>query len=133
MSVRCDCGSNFVGAKAELEKRMSSNSRRLSFVFNPPHSSHMGGVWERQIRSVRNVLAGILAGCPGRLDTSTLRTFLYEAAYIINSRPLCAADGEDPSVVAITPDMLLHAKTDVLLPLPGDFESREVCGRKRWR
>ncbi len=27
-----------------------------TFVMNPPASSHMGGVWERQIRTVRSVL-----------------------------------------------------------------------------
>lgn len=66
--VRCDRGTNFVGADNELKRAMkeldskSITAKMLSaqceFQFNPPSSSHMGGVWERQIRTVRNVLSG---------------------------------------------------------------------------
>jgi hypothetical protein len=38
--------------KAELLRK---NCDWFDFKFNTPKASHMGGVWERQIRTVRNV------------------------------------------------------------------------------
>ena len=57
-----------------------------------PHASHMashmGGVWERQIRSVRNFLASPLESHGTHLDDESLRTFMVEAEAIVNCRPL---------------------------------------------
>ena len=63
---------NFVGAKKELKEALGeldhdkigkelpqNNCDWFSFKMNVPSASHMGGVWERQIRSARNVLLGI--------------------------------------------------------------------------
>ena len=47
------------------------------FVMNVPSASHMGGVWECQIRTIRRILTVILDKSTNRLDTTTLRTFLY--------------------------------------------------------
>jgi hypothetical protein len=100
------------------------------FVTNVPHASHMGGVWERQIRTVRNVLQGILKEHGSRLDSSSLRTLLYEAASIVNSRPL--GDMLDETKEVLTPNMLLTMKSDVMLPPPGNIEENDVYSRKRW-
>ena len=54
---------------------------------NYPHSNHVGGVWERQIRTIRSFLTSILHEW-NRLDTASLRTFIYEAMAILNSGPL---------------------------------------------
>ena len=45
---------------------------------NVPHSSHMGGTWERLIRSVHNALEPLLAKAGSQLDDETLRTFMTE-------------------------------------------------------
>lgn len=50
----------------------------------------MGGAWERQIRTVRNVLASLLSHDGTQLDGETLRTFMVEAEAIVNCRPLTA-------------------------------------------
>lgn len=57
------------------------------FVMNPPPVSHVGGTWERQIRTIQSVLTSILDQSSRRLDSSSLRTYLYEVMAIINSRP----------------------------------------------
>ena len=58
-----DNGTNFVAANKELADEIKSvNSKKLQdellleaieWHFNPPHAPHMGGVWERLIRSCR--------------------------------------------------------------------------------
>ena len=55
-------------------------------LFNPPAASHMGGVWERAIRSVRKVLNAILK--EQALDDEGLQTLLCDIESIINGRLL---------------------------------------------
>ena len=142
--LRCDQGSNFVGARNELaaavkeldKDRIQSylTNNRCEFVMNVPHSSHWGGVWERQIRTTRSILNTILGDYKARLDTSSLRTFLYEVMAIINSRPLTYQCLNDPkSLEPLTPNHLLTMKSKTLLPPPGNFVQEEVYARKRWR
>lgn len=65
--LRSDQGTNFVGGKKELkdalreldrdkisQEVLRNNCDWIEFNMNVPSASHMGGVWERQIRSVRN-------------------------------------------------------------------------------
>ena len=47
----------------------------------------MGGVWERMIRSVRGVLAGILLQHGDQLDDDLLQIFMIEVE-AVNNRPL---------------------------------------------
>ena len=42
------------------------------FKTNVPSASHMGGVWERQIRSVRNVLNSLMYQHGSQLDDEVL-------------------------------------------------------------
>ena len=64
-----DNGTSFVGAERELRRSLKAwNShaihefllRGMAWHFNPPRASHMGGVWERMIRSVRKILTPLL-------------------------------------------------------------------------
>ena len=60
--IYSDNGTNFVGAKNALgrldDEAVSkwAATQSIEWIFNPPHASHMGGVWERLIRTVRRVL-----------------------------------------------------------------------------
>ena len=62
--IRSDNGTNMIGACRELKEAVSSwhdndtvrdslLHRQVEWRFNPPTASHMGGVWERQIRTVK--------------------------------------------------------------------------------
>ena len=53
---------------------LKSSCDWFSWKMNAPHSSHMGGVWERQIRTVRSVLTGLLQNHASQLDDESLRT-----------------------------------------------------------
>lgn len=104
------------------------------FVMNPPSASHMGGAWERQIRTIRSVLTSILDQASQRLDSSSLRTYLYEVMTIINSRPLTAHLLSDPAgPQPLTPNHILTMKSSIVLPPPGDFVKEDLYLRKRWR
>ena len=142
--IKCDQGTNFVGAKNELSAAQGEidtdklttflAEKQCDFVLNTPHASHAGGVWERQIRTVRNVLNATLALTPGRLTDSSLRTFLYEAAAIVNSRPLTTDSLNDPnSLEPLTPNHLVTLKTSTPLPPPGQFVKEDLYAQKRWR
>ena len=94
----------------------------------------MGGAWERLIRVVRSVLSTILDRHSTRLNDNSLSTFLYEAAAIINSRPLSLEHITDPShPEPLTPNHLLTGKSKIILPPPGEFSQGDVYGFKRWR
>lgn len=135
--IKCDQGTNFIGAKNELNTAQSGMDtdrlttflaeKQCDFVLNTPHTSHAGGVWERQIRTVRNVLNATLALTPGRLTNSSLRTLMYEAAAIVNSRPLTTDNLNDPhSLEPLTPNHLVTMKTSTALPPPGQFVKADL-------
>ncbi|XP_041789702.1 uncharacterized protein LOC121604290 [Chelmon rostratus] len=142
--IRCDRGTNFVGAKNEFEKGLLEldeekistylATNQCDFQMNIPEASHRGGVWERQIRTVRSVMSSVLAQATGRLDDTSLRTFFYEAMSIVNNRPLTTDTISDPtSVEPLTPNHLLTMKMSLPLPPPGKFVREDLYARKRWR
>ncbi|XP_024119463.1 uncharacterized protein LOC112140682, partial [Oryzias melastigma] len=138
--VRCDQGTNFMGATREflqLMKDMDQERQRAigcEFVLNVPAASHMGGVWERQIRTVRSILLAMLDKCSNRLDVTSLRTFLDETMAIINSRPLSVEHLNDPTgPEPLTPNHILTMKSSVILPPPGQFSREDLYLNKRWK
>lgn len=110
--LRSDQETNFIGAKNELQRAEDKEricsflaEKQCEFVFNAPTTSHTGGVWERQIRTVRNILNAILLLCPGRLDDSSLRTVFYKAMSIVNSRPLTVSEIDNTDLLEpLTPN-----------------------------
>ena len=145
--LRSDQGTNFVGARNELKAALSNMNQDhvqeyllrngcewIPFKMNLPHCSHMGGTWERLIRSVRNALEPLLSKAGSQLDDETLRTLMTEVECIINSRPLsvdylCDAEAPEP----LTPNHLLTMKPKRVLPPPGEFQRADVYCRRRWR
>ena len=136
--MRCDNGTNFVGANRELTQAIDHikidnlrafllrNDCDLEFRWNPPNASHMGGAWERLIRVTRGILSSLLGQHGGQLDDCSLGTFFYEATAIINCRPLsleAVSDVHSPE--PLTPNHLLTGKSKVILPPPrGSFAGR---------
>ena len=103
--------------------------KRIEWVFNPPHASHMGGLWERLIRSVRSILRVIVG--QQLLNDEALLTVMAEAERIVNDRPLTtvSSDSRDPEI--LTPNKILLLRgTASSFPL-GTF-TKEDCYSKRW-
>nr|XP_054760693.1 uncharacterized protein LOC129266960 [Lytechinus pictus] len=99
----------------------------IKFNFNPPAASHMGGIWERQIRSIRRVLEALLQQHGRQLDDEALRTLLCEVMAIVNSRPLTVDFINDvTSPEPLTPNHLLTQKSKVILPPPGNFLRQDI-------
>ena len=113
---------------------LSTNCNWIDFKMNRPHASHIGGVWERQIRTVRNVVASLLRHHGTQLDGESLRTFMIEAEAIVNCRPLTFdMINTAPTPHSRTPNHLLTMKSKVIMPPPGDFRRPDLYSRKRWR
>ena len=145
--LRSDNGSNFVGAQKELEKAYKEmDHQKIEFFLqnigadyinwhrNPPASSHMRGVWERQIRLARTILMSLLHTHRRSLNDESLRTILEETEAIVNSRPLMVDTlGDVQSKQTICPSNIFTMKSKVVLPPPGHFVEDDEYSRKRWR
>ncbi|KAL7644271.1 UNVERIFIED_CONTAM: hypothetical protein RMT77_005098 [Armadillidium vulgare] len=133
--LRCDNGANFVGSKNELENAISELSNDkihqelpkeicdwITFKMNPPHPSHMGEMWEWQIKTTSSILSNLLLNHGLQLDDEALLTFMAEVEVIINNRPLTLENINDPDCKEpLTSNHLLTMKSKVLLPSPGEF------------
>lgn len=109
--IRSDQGTNFKAASKELDEELKLEKSRIrdfclkkeiEWVFNPPASSHKGGAWERMIRTVRQVLRATLK--EQLVSDEVLATFVAEAVYIINSRPLTRNSDDHQDERPLTPN-----------------------------
>ena len=106
----------------------------IKWSFNPPTASHHGGVWERQIRTIRKILHAILSEqylktCQ---NEEQLRTFMCEVEAVINSRPLTRTSDDPKDLQVITPNSILLLKPESTLP-PGVFSPKDLYSQRRWR
>ena len=106
----------------------------ITWIRNPPTASHMGGVWERQIRTARSILNALLKTHGRSLNDEALYTLLIEVEAIVNSRPMTTKIINDiQSHVPLSPSNLLTMKPKVVMPSPESFRPAETYCRKRWR
>ena len=138
--IRSDNGRNFVGADKEIRElitamKHSKLERELSqlgcnWIFQPPGASHMSGVWERLVRTVKRSLKAILGNSP--MNEEVPHTVFTEAGRIASSRPLTlnpSGPGDnDPS----TPSHFLNVRPSLNIP-PNVVDERDKFSRKRWR
>ena len=129
-----------IGANRELRDAVqewnSSNTVRNVFLqkhieweFNPPAASHMGGVWERQIRTVRKVLQVVIGSQV--LDDERLHTLFCAVEEIVNGRPITTVSNDPRDLEALTPLHLLRMGPDTL-STGGDHPVAETY-RRRWK
>ncbi|XP_071940905.1 uncharacterized protein [Antedon mediterranea] len=137
--LRSDCGTNFKGAEKEIETALKAMEPELTsrlakfkvrFCFNPPSAPHFGGLWEREVRSIKCALKGVLRDRV--VPDVVLRTVLTEMEGIMNSKPLGYASSEIADIDPVTPNMLLMGRRDPALPLVV-YDESELKGRRNWR
>ncbi|XP_053691505.1 uncharacterized protein LOC128740019 [Sabethes cyaneus] len=138
--IYSDNGTNLRGADRELREALDHLSfsdikdavllRGIKWKFNPPAASHMGGAWERLIRSIRTALRETLNERAPRQEV--LETVLAEAEHLVNTRPLTyvSADVNDPE--ALTPNHILTGATSNVQS-PGVFDQHDLDWGKQWR
>ena len=109
--IRSDCGTNFIGAakctdakvinieSSDMKKFLSRKG--IVWKFNPPHASHMGGVWERLIGVSRIILD----------SDEVFITLMAEVCQIMNSRPISGIPLNTDCDTPLTPSTLLTMKT----------------------
>ncbi|XP_061169198.1 uncharacterized protein LOC133178524 [Saccostrea echinata] len=141
IQFRSDRGTNFIGATQDLSINAEfvekgpvgtflSNSR-TSWVFNPPHASHMGGAWERLIGVSRRILDSMLLQNRVELTHDVLVTFMAEVTAIVNNRPLLPVSTDPESPCLLTPSTLLTMKTTCNIhPFP-EFGPKDI--RAHWK
>ena len=142
--IRSDNGSNLVVVSAELSGAFQemdhisignflkeNGGEWMIWKRNPPLSSNMGGVWERQIRSARAILNSLLKTHGSSLTDESLQILLVEVEAIINSRPLTTDVFSDvTSLAPLSPVNLLTMTSKVVVPPPSHFTSPDRYCRK---
>ncbi|XP_058449081.1 uncharacterized protein LOC131429047 [Malaya genurostris] len=113
-----DNGTNFQGASKELARAVQAigadcadelTNARTKWTFNPPLAPHMGGVWERLVRSVKEALTALDDG--RKLTDEILQTAIVEAEDMINSRPLTYVSEQSNEAEALTPNHFLRGSS----------------------
>jgi hypothetical protein len=133
-----DCGTNFKGASSELKEAYKVlrhddvaayfEGAEIQWKFNPPGAPHMGGVWERLIRSVKRVMAAIMKDVV--LTDYQFITLLTEVERILNDRPLTPVSDDPDDLEALTPSHALlghHRNWNSMSSAP------QLTSRKRWK
>lgn len=138
--IYCDRGTNFVGTNSELTRisEQLSNEAILNEIispdtkwsFNPPSSPHMGGCWERLIRSVKRNLTSLSS--PRKPSDEVLRNALTEIENTLNSRPLTHVAVENHADPALTPNHILLGSSNGTKPLTM-LDDSSVAVRQCWR
>ena len=115
VQIRSDNGTNFVGGERELREAIEGWNqhqindylcqRGIAWKFNPPLASHMGGVWERQIRTIRRILKVLLK--EQMVTDEALATLMAEVESIVNSRPITPLSNDSNDLEPLTPNQLL--------------------------
>lgn len=104
-----------------------------TWSFNPPHSSHMGGVWERMIGIARRILDALLLKTKNpHLTHEVLVTLMSDVMAIINARPLVSVSSDPDAPTVLSPAMLLTQKVQPVLPPPGEYGIKDLYS-KQWK
>jgi hypothetical protein len=139
--IFCDNGTNFVGAEGQLKDLLGRlDQGRIQAVlvpkgiewnFIPPRASHMGGVWERLVKSVKRVLNPMLS--EQTLEDEGLATLMCVVESILNSRPLTRVSEDPNDLEALTPNHLLLPGTYSYTYPDREFRPEDEYVRRRWR
>ncbi|XP_062713921.1 uncharacterized protein LOC134290744 [Aedes albopictus] len=138
--IYSDRGTNFQGASKELNNAVKSlDQERLatefttshtSWAFIPPASPHMGGAWERLVRTVKQNLAKLK---PNRaVSHEVLENMLTEIENVVNSRPMTDLPLDDDYSPVLTPNhFLLGSSNGLRTWVPFDDSSRVL--KNSWK
>ena len=104
----------------------------IEWHFIPPGSSHMGGCWERLVRSVKRALEATLREQTPKDEV--LQTLFVEAE-LVNSRPLTYVSDDPADPGSLTPNHILFMwrKHEPIQSAPDVFVTDDLKLKKQWR
>lgn len=116
IEIYSDNGTNFQGAERLLRQQINEGlaatytntttaCHAAAWRFIPPGAAHMGGSWERLVRSIKVALPDAYDN--DRLNDENLLTLLVEAEAIVNSRPLTYLPLDSEEQESLTPNHFL--------------------------
>ncbi|XP_046145616.1 uncharacterized protein LOC123988902 [Osmia bicornis bicornis] len=123
-----DCGTNFIGAQAELKRLFTSSSQEhrqiasilsadsTQWMFNPPAAPHMGGKWEAVVKSIKYHLRRTIGEL--LLTFEEFSTLLTQIEAVLNSRPLEPLSDDPDDISALTPGHFLIGSALNTIPEP---------------
>ncbi|XP_058817559.1 uncharacterized protein LOC131680861 [Topomyia yanbarensis] len=134
-----DQGTNFVGSKREFEREVDRINGCLASTFtdtttqwhlNPPASPHIGGCWERMVRSVKEAMSCLSSA--RKLDEESFVTLVTEAEAMVNSRPLTYIPLDTFEQESLTPNhFLLLSSKGICQPVKAPIDEK-VALRSSW-
>ena len=139
-----DNGTNFVGARRELEdiyKLLSARSsqesvsqyllsHKIAWTHSPARSPHFGGIWEAGVKQMKALLYKHLG--TQRLTSEEFYTVITEVEAILNSRPLVPLDSAPlDGAQVLTPSHFLVGRSLKALPNQPDTASK-ITSLRRW-
>ena len=139
-----DNATNYTSSNKELRNSIAEwnkdqindwcKQQNIEWKFIPPNAPHYGGVWEREVRSIKKILESLLNETSNKTKVTDeiLSTLLCEVEDILNHRPLTPVTTDIDDDEPLTPNHLLKLQTTVKLP-PGKFQDHDLHHRKRWR
>ncbi|KMQ86362.1 gag-pol protein [Lasius niger] len=142
VTISSDCGTNFVGADAELRRLFNSASKDAAEIahllaadgtewkFNPPSAPHFGGKWEAAVKSTKFHLRRLIGDTI--LTYEEFNTLLTQVEAVLNSRPLSTLSDDPADVNALTPAHFLIGEPLIVLPEP-PLNDVPISRLSRWQ
>ena len=127
-TIWSDNGTNFIGAKNELQKFLLSaaydnyimtklTKLNIQWKLIPPRSPHIGGLWEASVKSIKFHLKRVLQNV-NFIFYDDLFTLVVEIENLLNSRPLYPMSSDPNDLDVLTPNHFLLGSTGYSMELP---------------
>ncbi|XP_062701554.1 uncharacterized protein LOC115267247 [Aedes albopictus] len=139
IEIYSDNGRNFVGAQRVLKDQVARiyedvaitfTNTHTKWVFILPHAPHMGGSWERLVRSIKVPMKSLPQ--ERKLDDDALHTTAVEAEAIVNTRPLTYLPLDSAEQEALSPNHFLLGSSNGVKQPTTRMEDTPRTNRHMW-